>query len=730
MPDDSLLRPLIGTAVLVLVLSALFVGYAGQCTTGSQVTSRGDIPSVRISGTPAVDSDLLNSSYWRIVESQFAITINELIPQTILGFINSSEYWKQWAAQDLPSLPLWIDMGVEPYLDASTIQLASESLSSGNATKATLLVQQYADTIAGLSLAALDFVTFNGLSAIQTYVSTGNIAGAFCTTSPSQLGQLYGASFNPSTAQDIRARYLGTAIAFTSVIVLLAGAGGFDSDFQIALDNTGLSDAWSTVKSQLASIDLISDQASEATMGILAKLATRFPQESTWTVDLTSDRIDSMVQVLHDSRVPDAEIDQDIGNLALAADSAQGPADVANDADLTSYEQGGGIMVSVGSQNRLFLYSNDGSTQWIQASFLESVVPGFTEGESIPLKITYEGRGITTYHLYQGGDAWIPTIPDDVAQPGGTMTISIQVLSIQDFVESLPSIDFVDAEGFSYLADASTLTGYSISGNQLKMSFIQDPPFEDENQFSVTGQTATSLGFGSSSGVYLDVHITDIFDDARTLRIYFDGYNRPSLGISVGNDFGSVELVSFDGVRLVIAYERAFGDFRTATFYPTPPSVLYSLSEMQEYSLPYLVRGYSESFEIESVTPLRSLEQVIAHQGDKNEVSRIGAEIAYTVATERLGLENVVMEDPSQPGADLYTLDGKTVIEARFLQRTQTETGTALSGDLQKQLTQMVGKLNSDFRASKTANNGYAILSYLNGQGAIQTIILEVTTLN
>ena len=85
----------------------------------------------------------------------------------------------------------------------------------------------------------------------------------------------------------------------------------------------------------------------------------------------------------------------------------------------------------------------------------------------------------------------------------------------------------------------------------------------------------------------------------------------------------------------------------------------------------------------------------------------------------------VIMEDPSQEGPDLFTTDGKTVIEARMLRRTLQESGQTLKVGIQTELNKMVGRLGGDLERSTSAQVGYAVLTYIDSTG-IHAIVLEV----
>jgi len=221
--------------------------------------------------------------------------------------------------------------------------------------------------------------------------------------------------------------------------------------------------------------------------------------------------------------------------------------------------------------------------------------------------------------------------------------------------------------------------------------------------------------------------LTDVFGDLRGLRLAYDGYNPPSLGLSQGTDFREVYFISNDGVRLRIVYGTTYA---SATMYPVyAPWVLYTLTDMAPFRLPYEdVTGYSQSFIIDNVHTTRILEHEMAYNGGTNDVARIGAEIAYTVAREKLGLKDVIMNDPAEGGSDLYTPGHKVVIEARMLQRTAGQSGPALNSDITEQLNKLVGRLDSDFEYYKQSHPvaGYAIFTYILDDNTIKTIVLKV----
>ena len=738
----SFTRKFIGILILVLLLTVglnvfekLQVNPSAcqQSSPNSLDLANLQLLSLSMPSGSSTSQDLRNSTFWSMAWKSFGTTITTLLPQTVLGYLQDSGMWKNWTIQNFYDPPSWVSAGPVPTLDQKFETLQEEALDSGSPGAARSDVMNFAATVSGYTLAALDFVTFNGLTSLKTLFETGSTELALCASMPGQLAQLYDQALSSGVSSQDRAQALGSALAITSVMALLGGLSGFSDQFQVALADSGLGDAWDTMKPSFEDLGTISPDAANLAMAVLQKLAIRFPSDIGTVAGFTVDRIDDMADVLHDDGIPTDEIDQKIGSLIQAAGSASGPDDVAEDSDEISYLTGGEIMVQFDDQNRMSLSTTAGTMPWITAKFLQDVVPGLVLKEGNDIAVTYilgKDDAVTVYHYYQGGNQWIPTAPDDVVKPGDKIAVKFALLTRSEFVQSIPQIDLANKIGFNWIADASQMTSDSIQGDQLTLNFVQQPPQVEGGTFTVTGTASASLGHGSVSGFYLDMKITDIFGTTKTLRIYYQGYGPASLGISNGATILPVDLISFDGVRQVILYEKVgpMGDYHESVSYPTvDPSGLYTLSDMNQNTLDYKVKGYSQSFFIDQVTTVRSMEYEMATTGSPSDVARIGAEIAYTVAVEKLGLKNVVMIDPSQPGPDLYTSGRTVVIEARMLQRTVGEFGTDQFADIQKQLIQMVDTIGKDFEKNPTAQVGYVVFSYVDNDKSIHVIVLEVS---
>ena len=169
-------------------------------------------------------------------------TYEQLVPQTVLGFFNSSQEWKAWALDHISDSPSWLTTGIVTEAQGQVQALEPASGGTGNSTAVARGIQDFAASAAGVTLASLDLLSFNGLTALRVLFETDDPTLAVCQTMPGQLAQLYTSAFDPTVPQVERAQYLGRALAITSVMLIVGGKDGFADEFQGALDGVG----WAT----------------------------------------------------------------------------------------------------------------------------------------------------------------------------------------------------------------------------------------------------------------------------------------------------------------------------------------------------------------------------------------------------------------------------------------------------------------------------------------------------
>lgn len=171
---------------LIIVVLAL-VAYNSNCSNPSNADGFVSIPA--LTASTAGDSDLLNRTWWNEVHSSYTSSTLQALPQTVLGFIQGSQEWKNWTETWVPDPPNWLTNGPLSYFQGQYASLEAAVLGSGNATRGEQMIYNYALTVDGYDLESVNFLSLNSLSAVLTFVQTGSITSAICATSPGQLGQ-------------------------------------------------------------------------------------------------------------------------------------------------------------------------------------------------------------------------------------------------------------------------------------------------------------------------------------------------------------------------------------------------------------------------------------------------------------------------------------------------------------------------------------------------------------
>jgi len=761
------LRKFLGGFILVLILLSLAVSFSayllvshGSCSpastgtgtsshplnsTGSSSYSNATLPQAVPYSTVPVAADLVlaplgnlsltrgNSSaladladpaYWGEVHSSELQTYEEIVPQTVVGFIDSSEQWKAWALRNLPDSPSWLDTGFVAQAQSQVSAVAPGGSGYGeNVTAVEQGVDGFAASAAGVTLASLDFLSFNGLTAMKTLFETDNATLAACQTLPGQLAQLYESSFDPGVPQAERADYLGRALAITSVMLLVGGKDGIADQFGSAIDGLGLGDSWSTVKPYLGDIGTkVSAGAASATLGILQTLAGRFPQDSTFVTGFTADRIDSMVDVLEKKGVSNNVIQSDIGQVAQAAGTATDEQASGEAADLDSLKQGGGMQVFVKTANKIVLYyDSTGKTASFRGTFLAQVIPGFDPRGPDFVQVHYQEAGVTVYQYYDqkvapgapfgpSNTLWNPRAPKDIANPGDIVTVSFSLLTTDEFVNSIPTIAYIN-DGQPWVADFSEIQSFRLDGNNLEMN-VEQEPLEGVSSFQVAGTAGQLTNVGGDT--FLIFSIPDVVNVPETLKVTFNGYGEPILSFQSGSNFDPVMLVSSDGAKLKFVYDSGGDSVATATIYLQQPSLWWQLPAMNEGDFGFAVSGASQTFTLSDVTPTRVLEKEMVNSGNNYDLARVGAEIAYTVAQQKFGIERIQLNEPSERGADLISGDKTVTIQARMLGSPSALSPTNLEATLDFEMNNLAGQIQKDFSKNSSAQVGYAVLSYLN----------------
>jgi len=389
-------------------------------------------------------------------------------------------------------------------------------------------------------------------------------------------------------------------------------------------------------------------------------------------------------------------------------------------------ENVGKINMKLNTENRLLWYSDRKTARYIKTEFLEKNVSGFKAGLPTFLKVVYLELDTTVYHYCDGGKLWKPKVPRGIASPHDVLAVKVSLLTKENYVSNLPPLVLSVAPRIGDPGHAR-LSSFTLNGNRLRIEVSQTPQLEGISDFVIEGRASKSIE--SNAGLtYLKFELTGFFGQVREMILSHNGHDAPNLGITSGEKFRPVLMLSSDGVRLKVAYRgSAIDEVNFATLYLKDPSVLYNLGDVVPCDFPRSMAPIVSGMKIEHVGFSRLLEERMLHEGSSYDHGRLGAEIAYKVTRDKLGLGDVVLEEPSKGGKDLYTPDGKVVVQARFIKDFDQFEPLSPNDALRNQLEELATKLHQDFDTNPAAAVGYVILSYLDACNLVKTLVMEMS---
>jgi hypothetical protein len=378
------------------------------------------------------------------------------------------------------------------------------------------------------------------------------------------------------------------------------------------------------------------------------------------------------------------------------------------------------LEVRLSPQNQVYLNTWRPTRAAIPASLLEKMVPGFRRGVPCMLKVTYLEKSVSTYHRYVGGDVWIPTTPDGIGRPDEILHIQMELFGIKDFFSRYPGLMLVNDSLIPNMTDQAVVE-VSCKGRELTLAIQQLSPIEEAWEFQLKGRLIGDLVFQTGS-VFVKFQVMDSFGVGRRMRLYHNGYTRAGLAVNVDKkDFFRVSHVSYDGFRVRLAYSYSKG-IATTSMYLKAPNSLYRIGNMEEISLEIPVKGVRKVFRVDRVELLRDCEKWLVSSRRHYEIGRVGAEIAYSIAREKFGCDDLVIEEPAKGGKDIHSRDSRIAVEARLLSRVHP---ALLRFEISRQMERMTHRLRKDFWYTPAAVVGYAILSYVEF-GEIRSVIAQI----
>lgn len=669
---------------------------------------------------------LLDSGYWSTAIQTSGNSTAHLVPNTVYSLTQSWNGWTEFFRDNMTNPPAWLSIGFGNYTSTLQAELAAQVMGTHNITLAAAVMRNYTSEIGALGAVGLDFLTWGGLSGVRVGYETGSFSQAAAQTFPGQVYQLFQLSQDCSYSEQQRAQYLGTALSMTAIVLATSGKDGFGPQFKDLLTKLGIGDAWPGIKGSLKTINDASPPAAYETTMTLAALAKKFPASFNDLAPFTISRIAIMVQVLKNSGLTADEIEQQVAQLTQAVQESGDGNHVAEVADKVSYDHEGFLRVTIGDDRTPALTYPQGGHR-LTASFLASILPGFSVGEVTALKVTvhkvwYE---LPSYHVYQGGQYVAFALPTEQVQPGDAVGLSFELLPVEDFAASVPDMVLSNTGHLQWLADTAVLKNFKVTDGMISFEVLQNNQWSSVGSYTIEGQVVNYPGVSQQGGIYAEFVIKDFAGMTTNLRLRYDGFSfgGGQLQVVQGTETRPISMVSYDGLRLKLLYSSGNN---VATIYLEPPSgSIYSLSDIHPYAGPYLdlVEGkYTNAWQIDQVVMTRNLERAMLDNGGTTEQGRLGAEIAYVVADEDLGLKGIVLPDPVQGGRRLYPQDNSVAIQARFLK----SLGWYQDATIQNQLLKLATKLQQDYANQPSMRDGYAILSYVDMDGMVKTIILEV----
>jgi len=314
------------------------------------------------------------------------------------------------------------------------------------------------------------------------------------------------------------------------------------------------------------------------------------------------------------------------------------------------------------------------------------------------------------------------TTPSDIGQPGQTLIISPELLTRAEFLSKVPKIMMKNEASFAWLPARSRISFVSDSAG-FRIEAEQSPAVEGISGFGVLVEPAKALGFAPGKGCFLEAAIQDIFGRARKIRVYHDGHSTAWVGLRQGKRYPRVSLVSWDGVRLRLAYGSP--EIRIASIYLSNPASLYSIERTElPVRLPLITSSWTLTGTYR-VQLKREHEREMLRTRYRYPHGRVGSEIAYSIASRELGLHDVILNDPSEGGADMMSRDGRIVFENRLVTITRSMSEELQERQLAFQLGRLRTRLQSDLAFYRSARVGYIFLSYLDSIG-LRTTAFEM----
>jgi hypothetical protein len=274
-----------------------------------------------------------------------------------------------------------------------------------------------------------------------------------------------------------------------------------------------------------------------------------------------------------------------------------------------------------------------------------------------------------------------------------------------------------------WFPEQTRVSGYDLDGRKLTMNLIQTPEIEGVRSFEIQSELVRPLSF-LDGDVFLEIAMHDYFGFGRRLRVYHDGHSGAWLGLQHSARFDKVHSIASDGVRERFLYRSNRSGMQTATIYVRNPANLFSIVKTSDDTQTRLVVRMSRPDYAIGVSPLRNLEWMMLNYGSTYDHARIGAEVAYSIASKVLDINRLAISEPALGGADLVSRDGRFAVEARMLTGARFRQVGSIVDETLRHMRQMIRKARWELSAH-SYERCFAVLTLQLGSRDLLTLVRE-----
>src|SRR5437867_1343475 len=180
--DESLVAGIVKTLILCFIIYLMattwyfnFLQFRnGSSANTADAMSLAGLAQLSFNDT-STNSQLLHPGFWSTALAESGRTTTYMAHDTIFGLIQSSKEYAALFSENMDNPPPWLSQGLPLYISKFFANLDSQVIGAGNAALAGRVMKNFTSYVAGLSVAGVDLATYNGVSALRQYISTGRV---------------------------------------------------------------------------------------------------------------------------------------------------------------------------------------------------------------------------------------------------------------------------------------------------------------------------------------------------------------------------------------------------------------------------------------------------------------------------------------------------------------------------------------------------------------------------